>query len=242
MYEVAFRIKHDGCPFSDITRKHMHGTIIQWCNAKTDVFEVKSRQAQELSEIVREIKEIASDVGGMKVRAKKFEPNDYSLVLQAARVGCICRQAFKARRIKSVSDIIRKNRSVEIPPTVYREGWEYYNVLSFNPSDFKNLFRDVDTVGESEIISKKTREGTIQDSFTISLRNLFSRLTGKQLQAFIEAFEAGYYVVPRRTTIGKIAKQRRVSRTTYDDHLRKAESKIVLAIAPYLRLYSATLT
>jgi hypothetical protein len=134
---------------------------------------------------------------------------------------------------------VRGNRCVDVPPTIYKAGWEYYTVLSFDSSDFKGLFASLEKLGHVEVTSKKMYRGAAQESFTVSLRGLFSGLTSKQLDAYISAMDGGYYAVPRKTTIGKIARTRRVARTTYDEHLRKAESKVALAIAPYLRIYEA---
>jgi predicted DNA binding protein len=131
------------------------------------------------------------------------------------------------------------DKCVDVQPTTYNTGWEYYTVLSFDPSDFKNLFTTLGKLGPLEVTSKKTYRGAAQESLTFSLHGLFSRLTSRQLDAYMNAVDGGYYAVPRRTTIGKIARGRKVARTTFDEHLRKAESKVALAIAPYLRIYEA---
>lgn len=127
-----------------------------------------------------------------------------------------------------------------IPQAVYIQGWEYHRILSFHPSHFKKLFKELAKLGPIEVISKRLYDGGTHDFLTISMKNLFSKLTWRQVQAFIDALDGGYYAVPRKTTIGRIAQIRKVARTTYDVHLRKAESKVVQAVAPYLRLYAAT--
>ena len=108
-------------------------------------------------------------------------------------------------------------------------------MLSFHPSELKQVFEELARLGSTEITSK-----TFYDGGAISLHDLFSSLTRLQAQAFIEALDAGYYAVPRKITIGRIAEGRRVARTTYSKHFRKAENKIVQAVAPYVRLYAAT--
>jgi hypothetical protein len=42
-------------------------------------------------------------------------------------------------------------------------------------------------------------------------------------------------------TAEQIAGKRKVPRTTYEEHLRKAESKILQAIAPYVRMFGSGL-
>src|SRR5207249_11252153 len=48
----------------------------------------------------------------------------------------------------------------------------------------------------------------------------------------------GYYNIPRAATAREIARRLRTPRTSFADHLRKAESKVVQAVGPYLRLRS----
>jgi hypothetical protein len=70
----------------------------------------------------------------------------------------------------------------------------------------------------------------------VSTNRLFAGLTAKQAEALRVAFERGYYRVPKRISTEEIAQQVRVPRTTDEEHLRKAESKVLSAIAPYLPL------
>ena len=47
----------------------------------------------------------------------------------------------------------------------------------------------------------------------MSIPGLFSELTAKQADASISALDGGYYAVPRETTVGKIDRARKASRT-----------------------------
>jgi predicted DNA binding protein len=237
LYDVSFRLMHAGCPFAEISKRH-EGSIVQWCGVKSDVFEVRGKDAENTRKAVNEFRRLARELGSAKMRVLSFGGEGSGVILQALS-SCMCVRALKSRNVTSVVRIITKNRCVQIPPTIYKAGWEYYSVLAFDPSDFKNLFKALSKIGPIEIMSKKSYNGVVPESFTVSLRGLFSGLTTKQLDAYVGALENGYYAVPRRTTIGKIARARRVARTTYDDHLRKAESKVALAISPYLRIYAA---
>ena len=228
---------HAGCPFAEISKRH-EGSIIEWCNNKSDVFEIRSKDTENAQKAVNEFRRLATELGGVKMRVLSFGGESSGVILQALS-NCMCLRALKSRNVPSVARIITKNRCVGIPPTIYKAGWEYYSVLAFDPPDFKNLFKALGKLGPIEIMSKKSYSGAAPESFTVSLRGLFSGLTTKQLDAYVCALENGYYAVPRRTTIGKIAKTRRVPRTTYDEHFRKAESKVALAISPYLRIYAA---
>ena len=52
-------------------------------------------------------------------------------------------------------------------------------------------------------------------------------LTDKQKRVFELAIENGYYDIPKRTDLIKLAKMMKVSIATYQEHLKKAEAKII---------------
>jgi hypothetical protein len=82
------------------------------------------------------------------------------------------------------------------------------------------------------------RRDEVAVSFLHDLSDLFSRLTEKQIKAFLEACDSGYYRIPKKITAAELARKIHLSRTTFEEHLRKAENKVLSAIVPYLQLYS----
>ena len=56
-------------------------------------------------------------------------------------------------------------------------------------------------------------------------------LSRQQKKIFSFAFENGYYSIPRKTTIAKIAKSLKLSGATAGEHLLKAENKIINSMA-----------
>jgi methylated-DNA-[protein]-cysteine S-methyltransferase len=61
-------------------------------------------------------------------------------------------------------------------------------------------------------------------------------LTPRQAQAVLEAVRAGYYDVPRRSTVHVIAERMGLGRSTVEEHLRAAESVLVRGAAPLVKL------
>ena len=59
----------------------------------------------------------------------------------------------------------------------------------------------------------------------------------KQAQSLLIASNLGYYRFPRQARFEDISRKVGVPRTTYEDHVRKAENKIINAVAPYLSIY-----
>jgi hypothetical protein len=68
-------------------------------------------------------------------------------------------------------------------------------------------------------------------------QRIFATLTPRQAGALLSAIEAGYYEVPGRIRTTDIAGKQGLPRTTFEDRLRRAEGKVLHAVAPYLALY-----
>ena len=58
-------------------------------------------------------------------------------------------------------------------------------------------------------------------------RDLLSMLTDRQKEVFRTAVELGYYEIPRRATHEDIAERLGCAPSTVDEHLRKAESRVL---------------
>jgi hypothetical protein len=54
--------------------------------------------------------------------------------------------------------------------------------------------------------------------------------------------ERGYYEGPRKTSLRELAEQTAVARSTYEEHLRKAENKLLTNAGQFLRVVTATST
>lgn len=93
-------------------------------------------------------------------------------------------------------------------------------------------------VGTHEMLRKAMED--LPDSITISIEqvgqyspekgNVLSILTDRQREVFQMAVELGYYEIPRRATHEDIADQLGCAPSTVDEHLRKAESRVLSAL------------
>jgi predicted DNA binding protein len=75
-------------------------------------------------------------------------------------------------------------------------------------------------------------------SSVMPLINPVSDLTSKQVAALATSMRFGYYDLPRRTSTGKIANAVHVPRTTLQEHRKKAETKLMNALAPYIMTHA----
>jgi hypothetical protein len=60
--------------------------------------------------------------------------------------------------------------------------------------------------------------------------SLISHLTEKQQRAFVAAYTLGYYDVPKKIGLVRLAERLNLSRSTLDEHLRKAERRLIYHI------------
>jgi hypothetical protein len=98
-------------------------------------------------------------------------------------------------------------------------------------------------VAAVEIVKKTpVSPDVLRDSYTLSLSGLFAGLTRKQIDFLLESMDGGYFDIPKRTSMERLAARAKISESTLQEHLSKGESKLIRALAPYLQLYRSSLT
>ncbi len=227
LYEIGFKLQHD-CPFNDLSRKYPRAVIALWCNNKKDVLEITCDEIDLFQRIQADMDSFEKELG-VKVLRKSFSSTNAQLVIQT----CSCH----LQPTPSICSVIEKHNSMEVQPTIYKEGWEWYRVIAFNQKDIKGMFNALEKFANVEVVSRRIEEEkTVRDSFVISTSNLLGALTEKQTFALLAALDHGYYRVPKQVTTDEIAKSLGVPRTTYEEHLRKAESKVLRSLVPYIQV------
>lgn len=129
--------------------------------------------------------------------------------------------------------------NVDIPPVIYQNGKELTRMIIMTEEidQFIDKLIDKNPQLNVEIISSiHIKKIELDFPFYISQSEIIKDLTKKQLQALILAFESGYYRIPRDHTIQAIASGQNIHRKTFEEHLRKAENKIMKNIIPTLLL------
>ncbi len=125
-----------------------------------------------------------------------------------------------------------------IPPIAYENGWEHLRLIAFKHENVKKLLTKLADDGfEVEIMRKKPFDGYIASSLALTTDALFSGLTQKQMHALLTAYAQGYFRFPRGSDLQTIASREKISRTTFLEHLKKAENKIITALIPHIQLF-----
>lgn len=229
LFEVRFRLQHD-CPYTRFTKASPDVQVQHWCSRETDVLEFTHAGVNQ-AEMDSKLHRLEKDLGSRHVRRMTID-EDRSLVVQ--------KHSYSSMK-QNVNAVIEEHNCMEVQPTLYREGYEWYRVLAFSHPDLTRLFGALSKWADIEVVSKeRLSERSARDTTMISMRSLLGGLTGKQLDALLVALSTGYYDSPRRTRTLDISRRMNTPRTTYEAHLRKAEGKVLRALLPYIEMVSGT--
>ena len=222
LFEIIFKVTHD-CPFCNVSKKFPRLKMFDWCNREFDVLELILGGSDDCSTAIEEI----SKIRGMIEKSSDLH-NAHFFVKK-----CFCKNEDSVTKIIDESDLL------QISPIIYRNGWEYHRVIAFKHEDLKLLMGGLEKRSfDFEILRKTDFDGFIAGSLNLTADALFSNLTGKQMDALLTAYGNGYYSLPRKANVQDIANKNKVSRTTYQEHLKKAENKLVASLIPYVQLFS----
>ena len=221
LFEVVFRARYEN-PLSDITKDHPSVKIFQWCNDQHDIMELIMQKQEDYSEIRNGLTEAVEIVDEIHNGA-----NTHVITKM-----CSCGGPG------TVLSYLGDPSLLVIPPIAYENGWERFRLIAFRHENVKKLLAKLRVDGfEVEILRKKPFDGYIASSLTLTTDALFSGLTEKQVDALLTAFAQGYFRYPRGADLKTIASKEDVSRTTFLEHLKKAENKIITALIPYIQLF-----
>ncbi len=224
-YELIFKLQHD-CPYNNFSKHYPSAVVSHWCNWSRDVLEIAHGDLRD-SRIQRSIQELTRALRTRVIRRSSASSN-----LQIVLQHCACDKIPPP-----TLPVIEGRNCLELQPAVYTGGWEWYRVIAFSEKDLRQLFKDLDEYCKVEITSRRSIPNeSIRDTLLVSTATLFGGLTLKQRRALIAALDQGYYHMPRRATAGEIAERLGAPRTSYVDHLRKAENKVLQAVGSYIRL------
>jgi hypothetical protein len=221
LYEIMFKATHD-CPFCNISKKYPSMKMFIWCNREHEVIEVDVESDSEYEEVLTELSRIG----------RKVEESFSQHKIHFITTGCSCHIETSIGRNIDDCDLLH------ISPVFYENGWEHYRVVALRHEDAEKLFNRLSEMGVGiEVIRKTPFDGFIASSLTLNADSLFSKLTDKQINALIKSYANGYYRIPRALDVKDIAAHEKVPRTTFQDHLRRAENRLVEGLLPYLELY-----
>ncbi|MFW5963397.1 MAG: helix-turn-helix domain-containing protein [Natronomonas sp.] len=225
LYEASFRVKHE-CPYRELSERYPDLTIREWYLSDCQVIEITA-PGSPTEDLLGEIDELGT------VLHESVDESGLHVVTQS----CLCSLE------DSIIERFEEYNCLYQPPTIHRQGWEHYTVIAFDEADARNLVQDLEADRDIDILSKtEITEQRIPHSMLAPVDQLFESVTERQMAALRLALESGYYEQPRKTSLRQLADRTSVARSTYEEHLRKAENKLLTNAGQFLRLVTATST
>ena len=223
LYEASFRVKHE-CPYRALSEHHPDLTIREWYLSDCQVIELTA-PGSPTDELLEAIDSMGT------ILHESVDESGLHVVTQS----CLCSLE------DSIIERFAAHNCLYQPPTIHRQGWEHYTVIAFDEGDVRALLRDMEADRDIEVLSKTAiTEQQLPHSMLAPVDQLFEDVTERQLAALRLALECGYYEQPRKTSLRELADQTAVARSTYEEHLRKAETKFLTNAGQFLRLVTAT--
>ena len=219
--ELAFKVAYEG-PLTEFTARNPRASVSLWCDWRREVVEVSGAPVSE----VNALRDLLSPRSSF---VEHYAVDDATHVLV---MDCInLPHDF-------VNEAVDASHCINVPPTRFEGRWEHYSVVSFHEDQSRKLFHSLREGGrEVELLSKrKLHVQPLLNTKSVAVPSLVSGLTDRQVEALLLAARHGLYNSPRSTTAAAIADGVGLSRSTFEEHLRKAENRLVLNLVPYLEL------
>ncbi|MBI0584259.1 MAG: helix-turn-helix domain-containing protein [Methanomassiliicoccus sp.] len=219
-YEARLDIRHN-CPYCHLTERFPGLRISSWDTANTHVAVVTSSVPDDLRAFEEELAgylpyaTVNRQCCGLEIVIQNRDCDPDSVTALIGRLDCWCAH-----------------------PTVAEGGWEKYRVYSW---DKANILRLVGLVQEhGGMVRLESMRQIRLPSFTgemlVPVENLVDGLTAKQSEVLVLALERGYFENPARISADEMARLAGLSRSTFMEHLRKAENKLLVNVLPLLRM------
>jgi len=222
-YEAKIEVTHD-CPYCAITRRFPDAHISVWCDSRSHVIEVASDSDDELGEIEKEFVRNTADSESFR------QGRNVNIITR----DCDCEES------SSISDLIAESGCWYVPPARFHGGWEYYKIMSWKKENISRLVRSIERIGGNVKLASIRSLGDqgVSGESCLTSASIVAGLTRKQIEALAKAYQMGYFETPARIDADAMAKKAGLSRSTFAEHLRKAESKVLSNIFPILEMAS----
>ncbi len=119
---------------------------------------------------------------------------------------------------------------IQVRPVVERlDGYEDWVLASWE----KDVLLEITKIPVFEVEIKSIRKIKIAEIF---MPHIYPKLSPKQRSALRLAVDHGYYEYPRNIELEKLARMEHVRRQTFQEHLRRAERKLIPFLAENIGL------
>lgn len=207
LYEATFRVAHDSA-YAELTRGR-DLKLEMWCNDHCDMIRATGSDLDTLE------RRIESIVGvGDSYRT------DETLLL-------ITDDCLRTHQEPLIESYLSDHGCLWWPPQQYEHGQLLVQVLALSEESLTELYQRLVDKFPVTVESKYRRSHEVLEDTVGTTASATAELTDRQAEALRAAHELGFYEIPREHTSAEIAETLDLGRRTFEEHLRRAEGKIV---------------
>jgi predicted DNA binding protein len=227
LMQIEFRLRPPSYNLIGFTSRNPHLSVLDWCNFRVEFYQLETTRPGTLGPACDEFLALRKNSG--MVLHKRMDSSEKSA---AFIFDC------NHQRRGSIEDVMYRYGSLPTPPLVFEGGWLKISAICFEEENLPAMLSRLGRFGELKVDAKsRVTPDLLRKNFMIPTSAVISHLTPMQAESLLVAVDHGYYRVPRAAKFGDISGELGIPRTTYEEHVRKAEGKVINSIAPYLSLY-----
>jgi len=221
MYEIEFKIRHE-CRYGRISQRNPHCRIMVWRTGEREVIEVIPKGGREISPVIEEIAQQDEMI-------EVFHEDDRGYIIPGIH---LCQVEH------IIEECVEEFGILTIYPVIFTSGWQYHRIVVFRHDHIGKIFSKFEeSCFVPWLLRKMPFRGFSESQMTVTTEVLFAGLTEKQTNAILTAYANGYYKTPRDADLQTIADRIEMPRTTFQEHLKKAENKVMRAIIPHIHTW-----
>ena len=135
---------------------------------------------------------------------------------------------------ETIASLAEQNAHV-VSPIRWQRGEALITLVLEDGTDPRAL---LERFPDPRLLSKRRPTGRHGERSSLSSPLFLPKLTEKQARALLAAFEAGYYEFPRNITTEDVSLSLGIARSTFEQHLNRAEHHVIRAMLPLVRMRS----
>ncbi|MDH5403110.1 MAG: helix-turn-helix domain-containing protein [Candidatus Heimdallarchaeota archaeon] len=219
--ELRFKLSHE-CFFSNFAQILDSDLMLSYCDRTSDVIMINGEL--DLQNIYDKGTKIFDNI--LEWTITKLDHHNFII-----QMNCGCEKLMP----KSITNLIQSTGGVIVYPIEYIAEWEYYKVICLNNTIVSDLLKELGTLDKFEVltINDLGPKGLFKSQI-VSATDLTNQLTTHQVNIIIQAYENGYYEIPRRIKTIDLANKLGVSRYAVEKVIRRAENNIIEKLIPFL--------
>jgi predicted DNA binding protein len=218
--ETWVRVKHP-CPFCEFSERFPEAEMTLWTSPLADLLQVSMPFDYRVEDMLKEGKALLKYTEAY---------HDASSVL------LITHQPF-IEQMDSVMALADENDCMLVPPMTFHQGWETHRLVARSQENVRRFVNEVTKHGQIEVLSLRSLDHLdLMNDMGVVPGHLMEGLTDKQAYSLTVAYESGLFDVPARVKMDKVAEGMGLSRSTFGEHLRKAEHEVLRSLYPFLKL------